>query len=215
VEVNEDVQPGNLPITQKSEFTRFSSEEKKSIEFRITNDNNVELEVFVELDEPVGWDGEITASSSQAGQGFLFVTLSAYSSKDFFVELTAPSNLKDGFEVDFVLKVTPMDDEVPYSEDYNQLSKFTFKTECKGVSCLLNELYEPEPQTIALLAGLVVLFVVAVYRRGKYDSSAYQIAEVPLEEQMKVEEEIDVPEPVIEESEVDDDLELLDALDEL
>ena len=215
VEVNEDVQPGNLPITQKSEFTRFSSEEKKSIEFRITNDNNVELEVFVELDEPVGWDGEITASSSQAGQGFLFVTLPAYSSKDFFVELTAPSNLKDGSEVDFVLKVTPMADEVPYSEDYNQLSKFTFKTECKGVSCLLNELYEPEPQTIALLAGLVVLFVVAVYRRGKYDSSAYQIAEVPLEEQMKVEEEIDVPEPVIEESEVDDDLELLDALDEL
>jgi hypothetical protein len=32
---------------------------------------------------------------------------------------------------------------------------------------------------------------------------------------MKVEEEIGVPEPVVEESEVDDDLELLDALDEL
>jgi hypothetical protein len=215
VEVNEDVQPGNLPITQKSEFTRFSSEEKKSIEFRITNDNNVELDVFIELEEPEGWDGEITASSSQAGQGFLFVTLPAYSSKDFFVELTAPANLKDGSEADFALKVTPMDDEVPYSEEYNQLSKFTFKTECKGLSCLLNELYEPEPQTLALLAGLVGLFIIAVYRRGKYDSTAHQFVEVPLEEQMKLEEEIDVPEPVVEETIVDDDIELLDALDEL
>lgn len=215
VEVNEDVQPGNLPITQKSEFTRFSSEEKKSIEFRISNDNNVELDVFIELEEPEGWDGQITASSSQAGQGFLFVTLPAYSSKDFFVELTAPANLKDGSEADFTLKVTPMDDEVPYSEEYNQLSIFTFKTECKGLSCLLNELYEPEPQTIALLAGLVALFIVAVYRRGKYDSSAYQIAEVPMEEEMKMEEEMEVPEPVVEESVVDDDIELLDALDEI
>jgi hypothetical protein len=131
------------------------------------------------------------------------------------VELTAPANLKDGSEADFTLKVTPMDDEVPYSEEYNQLSKFTFKTECKGLSCLLNELYEPEPQTIALLAGLVALFIVAVYRRGKYDSSAYQIAEVPMEEEMKMEEELEVPEPVVEESVVDDDIELLDALDEI
>ena len=214
VEVNEDVQPGNLPITQKSEFTRFSSDEKKSIEFRITNDNNVELDVFIELEEPEGWDGEISASSSQAGGGFLFVTLPAYSSKDFFVELTAPSNLKDGSEADFALKVTPMDDEVPYSDDYNQLSKFTFKTECKGISCLLNELYEPEPQTIALLAGLVGLFIMAVYRRGKYDSSTHQFTEVPFEDQDKMEEELDVPEPVVEEPE-DDDIELLDALDEI
>ena len=109
-----------------------------------------------------------------------------------------------------------MDDEVPYSENYNQLSKFTFKTECKGISCLLNELYEPEPQTIALLAGLVGLFIVAVYRRGKYDSSAKHLVEVPLEDQTKlVEEEYDVPEPVVEELEEEDDLELLDALDEI
>ena len=215
VEVNEDVQPGNLPITQKSEFTRFSSEEKKSIEFRITNDNNVELDVFIELEEPSGWEGEISASSSQSGGGFLFVTLPAYSSKDFFVELTAPANLKDGSEADFALKVTPMDDEVPYSEDYNQLSKFTFKTECKGVSCLLNELYEPEPQTIALLAGLVGLFIIAVYRRGKYDSSGYDLVETSIEDELELDEEIDVPEPVVEGSELDDDIELLDALDEI
>ena len=167
------------------------------------------------MEEPSGWEGEISASSSQSGGGFLFVTLPAYSSKDFFVELTAPANLKDGSEADFALKVTPMDDEVPYSEDYNQLSKFTFKTECKGVSCLLNELYEPEPQTIALLAGLVGLFIIAVYRRGKYDSSGYDLVETSIEDELELDEEIDVPEPVVEGSELDDDIELLDALDEI
>ena len=216
VEVSEEVQPGNLPITQKSEFTRFSSEEKKSIEFRISNDNNVQLDVFIELEEPEGWEGEISASSTQVGGGFLFLTLPAYSSKDFFVELTAPSNLKDGSEVDFTLKVTPMDDEVPYAEEFNQISKFTFKTECRGVSCLLNEIYQPEPQTIALFAGLLAILFLAVYRRGRYNSSNYLIEEVPQELEMEPDEGLDIPEPVSEDSlEDDDDLELLDALDEI
>ena len=216
VEVSEEVQPGNLPITQKSEFTRFSSEEKKSIEFRISNDNNVQLDVFIELEEPEGWEGEISASSTQVGGGFLFLTLPAYSSKDFFVELTAPSNLKDGSEVDFTLKVTPMDDEVPYAEEFNQISKFTFKTECRGVSCLLNEINEPEPQTIALFAGLLAILFLAIYRRGRYDSSNYLIEEVPQELEMESDEGLDIPEPVSEDSlEDDDDLELLDALDEI
>ena len=129
VKVEEDVQPGRLPITQKSEYTRFSSQETKDIEFRISNDNNIPLDVVIELEEPSGWDGEIAATSSQVGGGFLLVTLPAYTSKDFFVELTAPDNLKDGTDVEFVLRVTPMDDEVPYNSSYTQLSKFNFKTE--------------------------------------------------------------------------------------
>ena len=214
VKVEEDVQPGRLPITQKSEYTRFSSQETKDIEFRISNDNNIPLDVVIELEEPSGWDGEIAATSSQVGGGFLLVTLPAYTSKDFFVELTAPDNLKDGTDVEFVLRVTPMDDEVPYNASYTQLSKFNFKTECTGLSCFMNEIYDPEPQTLALGAGLVLLFILAVYRRGRYDSTASNFVEVPMEEQMKVEEEVemDIPEPV---TEPDDDIELLDELDSI
>ena len=214
VVVEEDVQPGRLPITQKSEYTRFSSDETKNIEFRISNDNNIPLDVVIELEEPNGWEGEIAVTSSQVGGGFLLVTLPPYTSKDFFVELTAPSNLKDGTDVEFVLKVTPLDDEVPYSSDYTQLSKFNFKTECTGLSCFMNEIYDPEPQTLALGAGLVLLFILAVYRRGRYDSTASSIVEVPAEEEMKLEEEIqmDIPEPVVEQ---DDDIELLDELDSI
>jgi len=214
VKVEEDVQPGRLPITQKSEYTRFSSQETKDIEFRISNDNNIPLDVVIELEEPAGWDGEIAATSSQVGGGFLLVTLPAYTSKDFFVELTAPDNLKDGTDVEFVLRVTPMDDEVPYNASYTQLSKFNFKTECTGLSCFMNEIYDPEPQTLALGAGLVLLFILAVYRRGRYDSTASNFVEVPMEEQMKEEEEVemDIPEPV---TEPDDDIELLDELDSI
>ena len=140
----------------------------------------------------------------------------AYTSKDFFVELTAPDKLKDGTDVEFILKVTPMDDEVPYNVSFTQLSKFTFKTECSGLGCLMNELYDPEPQTMLLGAGLVLLFVLAVYRRGRYDSSAAEVVEIPLEEQEKADDETDelemeIPAPVTE----DDDLELLDELDNI
>ena len=216
VKVEEDVQPGRLPITQKSEYTRFSSQETKSIEFRIANDNNIPLDVVIELEEPTGWDGEIAASSSQVGGGFLLVTLPAYASKDFFVELTAPSNLKDGTDVEFVLRVTPMDDEVPYNSTYTQLSKFNFKTECTGLACFMNEIYDPEPQTLALGAGLVVLFVLAVYRRGRYDSANVSFEEVPVEDQTKLEDsdvpELVIPAPVTDD---DDDIELLDELDSI
>ena len=217
VRVEEDVQPGRLPITQKSEYTRFTSDESKSVEFRISNDNNIPLDVVIELEEPNGWEGEVSATSSQVGGGFLLLTLPAYTSKDFFVELTAPSNLKDGNDVEFVLRVTPMDDEVPYNSTYTQLSKFNFKTECTGIACLLNEIYDPEPQTLALGAGLVALFVVAVYRRGKYDSSYNSVIELPEELQSKLDElddsdNWDIPEPVVD---ANDDIELLDALDEI
>ena len=107
-----------------------------------------------------------------------------------------------------------MDDEVPYGSDYTQISKFNFKTECTGLSCFMNEIYDPEPQTLALGAGLVLLFILAVYRRGRYDSTTSNIVEVPMEEQMKEEEEVemDIPKPVTEQ---DDDIELLDELDSI
>ena len=78
----------------------------------------------------------------------------------------------------------------------------------------MNEIYDPEPQTLALGAGLVLLFILAVYRRGRYDSTASNFVEVPMEEQMKEEEEVemDIPEPV---TEPDDDIELLDELDSI
>ena len=54
----------------------------------------------------------------------------------------------------------------------------------------------------------------AVYRRED-NSSNYLIEEVPQELEMESDEGLDIPEPVSEDSLEDDDLELLDALDEI
>ena len=65
-------------------------------------------------------------------------------------------------------------------------------------------------------AGLVLLFMFAIYRRGRYDSSVANITQLPEELQSKLEAsdeiEFEIPEPVTED---DDDIELLDALDEI
>ena len=109
-----------------------------------------------------------------------------------------------------------MDDEVPYNSTFTQLSVFNFKTECTGLNCFVNELYDPEPQTLVLGAGLVMLFILAVYRRGRYDSASANVvhdAEEDYEELLDDTDEIefDVPAPVVE----DDDIELLDELDQI
>jgi|TARA_B110000879_G_scaffold49628_1_gene70031 uncharacterized membrane protein len=215
VEVRDDVQPGQLEITDAStEIIRFESDEERNINFKIDNQNNIPLDVVITLEEPDGWDGLIRASSDQNGGSFLLLTLPAYSSKDFSVAVTPPSNLKDGDDVKFTLTVTPMDEEVPYDSEFTQIMSFSYQTECSGIACLLNEIMNPEPQTFALGIGLAFVLIFAVYRRG-------QNAGVGSEPHQKwVDEEFDfgletvepVVEPVVEE---DDDLELLDELEDL
>ena len=215
VEVRADVQPGQLEITDaSSEIIRFESSEERNINFKIDNQNNIPLDVVITLEEPNGWNGLIRASSDQNGGSFLLVTLPAYSSKDFFVAVSPPANLKDGDEVTFILTVTPMDEEVPYDSEYTQIMSFSYQTQCAGVECLLNEIKDPEPQTLALGIGLAFVLVFAVYRRG-------QNAGVMNESQQNwIETEFDLGvktlEPIVEfEHEEDDDLELLDELDDL
>ena len=57
--------------------------------------------------------------------------------------------------------------------------------------------------------------MLAIYRRGKYDSSANIISDIPEDLEDGWEEELELPEPVVEEQDLDDDIELLDALDEI
>ena len=217
VQVKEDVQPGRLEITDtSSSVVRFASGEFQTVEYSIDNQNNIPLEVVITLEnEPEGWDVLIRASSDQTGGRFLLLTLPAYSSKDFTLAITPPNNLKNGENIDFDLKVTPMDEEVPYDSDYTQTSTQVYGTSCDGASCFLNEIVNPEPQTLVLGLGLCAAFVFAVYRRGQASTSGFE-DEVFLYEDDKDLEPLEstIPEPVMEE-EIDDDLELLDELDAL
>jgi len=217
VQVREDVQPGRLEITDtSSSVVRFTSGEFQTVEYSIDNQNNIPLDVVITLEnEPQGWDVLVRASSDQTGGSFLLLTLPAYSSKDFSLAITPPNNLKNGETVQFDLKVTPMDEEVPYDSEFTQTSKQIYQTSCEGPSCFVNELVNPEPQTLALGLGLCAAFIFAVYRRGQASGTIFEEETFEYEDEKELEPlESDLPEPVLEDDD-DDDLELLDELEAL
>lgn len=216
VQVREDVQPGRLEITDtSSSVVRFTSGEFQTVEYSIDNQNNIPLDVVITLEnEPQGWDVLVRASSDQTGGSFLLLTLPAYSSKDFSLAITPPNNLKNGETVQFDLKVTPMDEEVPYDSEYTQTSKQIYGTLCEGAGCFINELVNPEPQTLALGLGLCAAFVFAVYRRGQASGTIFEEEDFEYEDDKELEPLVsDLVEPVLEDD--DDDLELLDELEAL
>ena len=213
--IQEEVVPGRIEITDKTERSRFTPDEEKVLEYRISNQNNIPLDVVIRLDQPDGWTGAIRATSSQLGSDFLILNLPAYSSKDFRVTMLSPANLKDSEEVEFQFKVTPMDNETPYGEDYLQKFSFTYMTECSGASCLFRELINPEPQTIVFYVVLGALVLYAARRGGRHGGEFY---DEPDMESVKVEAVFeddgdDLPPAVIQQD--DDDLELLEELDDL
>ena len=215
VVIQEEVVPGRIEITDKTERSRFTPDEEKVLEYRISNQNNIPLDVVIRLDQPDGWTGAIRATSSQLGSDFLILNLPAYSSKDFRVTMLSPENLKDSEEVEFQFKVTPMDNETPYGEDYLQKFSFAYMTECSGASCLLRELINPEPQTMVFYVLLGALVLYAARRGGRQPGEFYEQPDAPqTQEDALFEEEDDLPPPVIH-TDDDDDLELLEELENL
>ena len=221
VVIQEEVVPNRIELTDKTEKSRFAPGESKSLEYRISNQNNIPLDVVIRLDQPDGWEGAIRATSNQLGSDFLIINLPAYSSKDFSVTMQAPEDLKDSQQAAFEFRVTPMNNETPYSEDYVQTFTFNYMTECSGANCLLRELVSPEPQTIAFY---VVILALLFYARGRGSRSDdvpdlanygnyedYEGLEKKLE---PIEDDDDLPAPVLADDD-DDDLELLEELEDL
>ena len=175
--------------------------------------------MFILLYQPLGWEGGIRATSNQLGSDFIFVKLSAYESKDFSLEMTAPESLKDSASVAFEFKVTPMNNETPYAEDFEQTFAFQYVTECSGASCLFGELTNPEPQTMVFYVILGVLLLYAARRGRQQPTQHFEAIVQDKKTEELFEEELDeaddsMPEPVLAQAD-DDDLELLEELDEL
>jgi hypothetical protein len=216
IEVQKDVRAGRLEVTQKGKEARFSPDETRNIEFKIDNQNNVPLDVVITLDEPTGWGGVIRASSDQLGGPFIILNLPAYSTRDFSVEITSPSQLKNSGEASFTLTMTPMDENSPYDGNYTQIKEVVFLTKCSGISCMFNEIIDPEPSTLAIIMMVIILGLYSFYNKAKLSGERkdYQFdedfevetTEEALEEELQIE---------VEEVEEDDDLELLDELEDL
>ena len=216
VVIQEEVVPNRLEMTDKTEKSRFAPGESKNLEYRISNQNNIPLDVVIRLDQPAGWEGAIRATSSQQGSDFLIINLPAYSSKDFSVTMVAPENLKDSEEAQFEFRVTPMNNETPFADEYVQKFTFSYMTECSGVNCLLLELINPEPQTIVFYALILALLFYARGRSGRTEDAFYEEDMAEVENELKpIDDDDDLPAPVLAQEDDDDDLELLEELEDL
>ena len=78
----------------------------------------------------------------------------------------------------------------------------------------MNEIMNPEPQTLALGMGLAFVLIFAVYRRGQNAGGMSEPYQKWAEEELDL--GLETVEPVVESVvEEDDDLELLEELEEL
>ena len=187
VEISSEVEPGRLAVEQKTQSTRISAGETIDVGYRIENQNNVELSVIITIDSPEGWEGSLD------GGNVLALSLPAFSTEDFTLEITAPSNLKNGQIVDFQMTVVPLDDENPYPCNaeicYTQEPTFSFKTENPGiVNAIMSELADPEPTTMVMFLSVLVLLGFGIYRRGQNKMKAQMYASM-VEPREIVEEE--------------------------
>jgi len=86
-------------------------------------------------------------------------------------------------------------------------------TECSGVSCMFNEIINPEPSTLAIIIVILLLGLYSFYNKAKLSG---EVKEFDLDEEFEVETTEDALEQEVEiEIEEDDDLELLDELEDL
>jgi uncharacterized membrane protein len=187
VDISSEVEPGRLAVEQKTQSTRIAAGESVDVEYRIENQNNVELSVIITVDSPEGWDASLD------GGNVLALSLPAFSTEDFTLEITAPMNLKNGQMVDFQMTVVPLDDENPYPCNanicYTQEPTFSFKTENPGIiNAILSELEDPEPTTMVMFLSILVLLGFGIYRRGQNKMKAQLYASM-VEPSEVVEEE--------------------------
>ena len=218
IEVKEELKQGRIFVERITELTPFLPTAEQNIEFQVENANNIELDIIVSAQKlPSGWTGSFTTGGSSDSGNTILLVIPAFETREFTLILQAPEDVVAGKDVEVVLSVEPLSENIS-TQFLKQTPKFVFTTTCEGIDCIINAATDFEsPQTIGLYAGLVVIVLIAVYRRGQ--ASSRELAELELEEIIneKFEDElVDIPDPVTEdEEEFEDDLELLEELEEL
>lgn len=217
IQVKEEVLPGRIFVERITELTPFLPNAEQSYEFSVENSNNVVLDVIISAQTlPSGWSAGFTTSGSTQEGNTILLEIGPFSKSEFTMILTASGDVVAGKGAVVVLSVEPVDSEISTAQ-LKQTPQFQFTTSCEGVDCIVNAALDFEnPQTIGLYVGILLIVFLAVYRRGQ--TSAREIAIVE-EEDMQFEsmsEEFDdIPDVVMSDEDLDDDLELLEDLDDL
>lgn len=203
-EIEEDM-PDDLQIIQISPDLPMQAGDKRQMEFKVVNGNNVDLELLLDIDGPSGWDVDI--------ESIPFIGVEAFDDKTFTVLITAPSDgVRDGDVEQITITAEPLHKITPYGPDYVKTKKVQIKIDCSGgLECLTQELTSPRQSTLAAGGGLLLLLIFAAFLRGK--RSVQYVEEFVDEEDSEVSDETEAVEQSLEkipEDDWDDEIEMLD-----
>ena len=217
IEVKEEVLQGRIFVQRVTELVPFLPNEEQRYEFSVENSNNVVLDVIISVQTlPAGWTAGFTTSGSTQQGNTILLEIGPFSTSEFTMILTAPDDLVAGKEAVVVLSVEPVDSEIS-TVQLKQTPQFKFTTTCEGMDCFVNAALDfDNPQTLGLYVGILLVVFLAIYRRGQTAARENALVE---QEDMQFEsmaEEIkDIPDVVVDEEDLDDDLELLEDLEDL
>ena len=217
IRVEEEVLPGRIFVERVTEITSFLPGAEQNVDFRVENSNNVMLDVIISAQSlPDGWSASFSTSGSSVQGNTILLEIDAFSTSEFTMTLLASGDLVAGKDAEVVLSVEPVDSEVS-SSNLKQTPKFVFSTTCEGIDCFTNAALDfQNPQTVGLYVGILLVIFLGVYRRGQTSAREFSALE---EEEYSYEEMSDelknIPDLVMSDEDLDDDLELLDELDDL
>jgi hypothetical protein len=217
IRVEEEVMPGRIFVERVTQMTPFLPGVEQDVEFRVENSNNVMLDIIISAQSlPAGWTASFSTSGSTQQGNTILLEIDAFSTSEFTLILRASEDLVAGKDAEVVLSVEPVDSEVSTS-NLKQTPKFMFATACEGFDCFTNAALDfQSPQTIGLYVGILLVVFLAIYRRGQTSAREFATFE---EEEMSFEEMNkkfdDIPDVVMSDEDLDDDLELLEELDDL
>jgi len=195
--------PDDLEIIQISINLPMQPGDKRTMEFKVFNGNNVDLELLLKIDGPDGWDVDL--------ESIAYMGVDAFGEKTFSVIVIAPKDsVRDGDIGQITISAQPLHKEIAYGPSYTKTKKVIVNIECSGSGdCLLQELMSPRQSTVAAGGGVIILVIFAAFLRGKRSSIQYE--EFFDEDDLEEVEEIESTEieDVADES-WEEDIELLD-----
>jgi hypothetical protein len=215
--VEEEVKPGRIFVERVTELTPFLPGSEQSIDFRVENSNNIQLDVTISTQSlPEGWTASFTTSGSSESGNVILLEIGAFNYSEFTLILTAADDIVAGKDAIVEFSIEPLDSEVSTSH-LKQTPKFIFSTACEGMDCIINSALDFEsPQTIGLYVGIIVVIFLAVYRRGQSSAREFAVLEEEQKSLFAMDEALgEIPEAVVNEDDLEDDLELLDELEDL
>jgi hypothetical protein len=201
-EVEADM-PDDLEIIQVSTNLPMQPGDKRTMEFKVFNGNNVDLDLLLKIDGPDGWDVDL--------ESIAYMGVDAFSEKTFSVIVIAPKDsVRDGDIGQIIISAQPLHKVTAYGPSYTKTKKVIVNIECSGSGdCLLQELISPRQSTVVAGGGFILLIIFAAFLRGKRSAKVYDefVDEVDYSEEDGETESIEIED--IADEEWEDEIELL------